>query len=411
MDNKIKNFGEDSLKVISFYISNELSKEDKKISKFQDNIVEILEELISRIIELIINHKENFELSSEKQKFFDNTINKSYTRIDDVKTEVDDLLKTTIKSNIYEIVDIFEAFKKSKVDEFETINFINDYISYFHIDDLILNKFLDSSFYEENLDIQIFLERLTIFPGPNTAMSGLNGNKIYGYLETDNFDFVGQDELIEKFLDLNIDNSSLSLMLLRYRVGSENWLYHCEIMNNYENILKGNGKPQKLDLLIDEKRINPVHYNYGLNLINQALQKKYFKKSIWYVFFLIIFPIFILFNSDNDTLKILSSIAICFAILREIYLKTKNLIRKFSKKENKTLSLRAEMMLLSYDLEGGNIGTFSSIDTEAILNKIRELRNKAVAYPPSLIHLLKKELDKGNYNLKINGTKNGTKIN
>ena len=31
MDSKIKNLGEDSLKVISFYISNELSKEDEKI--------------------------------------------------------------------------------------------------------------------------------------------------------------------------------------------------------------------------------------------------------------------------------------------------------------------------------------------------------------------------------------------
>ena len=59
------------------------------------------------------------------------------------------------------------------------------------------------------------------------------------------------------------------------------------------------------------------------------------------------------------------------------------------------------MMLLSYDLEGKNIGTYSTIDKEDILNKIRELRNKSVGYPPLLIHLLKKELDKGNYNLKI----------
>ena len=60
------------------------------------------------------------------------------------------------------------------------------------------------------------------------------------------------------------------------------------------------------------------------------------------------------------------------------------------------------MMMLSFDLEGNKKGTFSSIDTEDILNKIRDLRNKGAAYPPSLIHLLKKELSKGNYQLKFN---------
>ena len=59
------------------------------------------------------------------------------------------------------------------------------------------------------------------------------------------------------------------------------------------------------------------------------------------------------------------------------------------------------MMLLSYDLEGKNIDTYSSIDTEDILNRIIELRNKLVGYPPLLINLLKKELDGVNHNLKI----------
>ena len=59
------------------------------------------------------------------------------------------------------------------------------------------------------------------------------------------------------------------------------------------------------------------------------------------------------------------------------------------------------MMLLSYDLEGKNIDTYSTIDTEDILNRIIELRNKLVGYPPLLIHLLKKELDGVNHNLKI----------
>ena len=58
-------------------------------------------------------------------------------------------------------------------------------------------------------------------------------------------------------------------------------------------------------------------------------------------------------------------------------------------------------MLLSYDLEGKNIDTYSTIDTEDILNRIIELRNKLVGYPPLLIHLLKKELDGVNHNLKI----------
>ena len=59
------------------------------------------------------------------------------------------------------------------------------------------------------------------------------------------------------------------------------------------------------------------------------------------------------------------------------------------------------MMLLSYDLEGQNIDTYSTMDIEYILNKIKELRNKLVGYSPLLIHLLKKELDGVNYNLKI----------
>ena len=59
------------------------------------------------------------------------------------------------------------------------------------------------------------------------------------------------------------------------------------------------------------------------------------------------------------------------------------------------------MMLLSYNLEGQNIDTYSTIDTEDTLNKIKELRNKSVGYQPLLIHLLKKELNKNNYNLKI----------
>ena len=48
------------------------------------------------------------------------------------------------------------------------------------------------------------------------------------------------------------------------------------------------------------------------------------------------------------------------------------------------------MMLLSYDLEGQNIDTYSTIDIEDILNKIKELRNKSIGYPPLLLHLLKK---------------------
>ena len=59
------------------------------------------------------------------------------------------------------------------------------------------------------------------------------------------------------------------------------------------------------------------------------------------------------------------------------------------------------MMLLSYDLEVKNIDTYSTIDTEDILNRIIELRNKLVGYPPLLINLLKKELDGVNHNLKI----------
>ena len=58
-------------------------------------------------------------------------------------------------------------------------------------------------------------------------------------------------------------------------------------------------------------------------------------------------------------------------------------------------------MLLSYDLEGKNIDTYSTIDTEDILNRIIELGNELVGYPPLLIHLLKKELDGVNHNLKI----------
>ena len=59
------------------------------------------------------------------------------------------------------------------------------------------------------------------------------------------------------------------------------------------------------------------------------------------------------------------------------------------------------MMLLFCVLEGQNIDTYSTIDTEDILNKIKELRNKSVRYPPLLIYLLKKELNKVNYNIKI----------
>ena len=59
------------------------------------------------------------------------------------------------------------------------------------------------------------------------------------------------------------------------------------------------------------------------------------------------------------------------------------------------------MILLSYDLEGKNIDTYSTIDTEDILNRIIELGNELVGYPPLLIHLLKKELDGVNHNLKI----------
>ena len=58
-------------------------------------------------------------------------------------------------------------------------------------------------------------------------------------------------------------------------------------------------------------------------------------------------------------------------------------------------------MLLSYDLEAKNIDTYSTIDTEDILNRIIELGNELVGYPPLLIHLLKKELDGVNHNLKI----------
>ena len=59
------------------------------------------------------------------------------------------------------------------------------------------------------------------------------------------------------------------------------------------------------------------------------------------------------------------------------------------------------MVLLSYELEGQNIDTYSTIDTEDILNRIIELGNELVGYPPLLIHLLKKELDGVNHNLKI----------
>ena len=59
------------------------------------------------------------------------------------------------------------------------------------------------------------------------------------------------------------------------------------------------------------------------------------------------------------------------------------------------------MMLLFCVLEGQNIDTYSTINTEDILNKIKELRNKAVRYPPLLIYLLKKELNEVNYNIKI----------
>ena len=59
------------------------------------------------------------------------------------------------------------------------------------------------------------------------------------------------------------------------------------------------------------------------------------------------------------------------------------------------------MMLLSYNLERQNIDTYSTIDTESILNKIKELRNKLLGYPHLLIYLLKKELDGVKYNLKI----------
>ena len=48
------------------------------------------------------------------------------------------------------------------------------------------------------------------------------------------------------------------------------------------------------------------------------------------------------------------------------------------------------MMLLSNDLEGHNIDTYSTNDTEDILNKIKELRNILLGYPSLLIHLLKK---------------------
>ena len=48
------------------------------------------------------------------------------------------------------------------------------------------------------------------------------------------------------------------------------------------------------------------------------------------------------------------------------------------------------MMFLSYNSEGQNIYTYSTIDIEDILNKIKELRNKLLGYPPLLIHLLKK---------------------
>ena len=59
------------------------------------------------------------------------------------------------------------------------------------------------------------------------------------------------------------------------------------------------------------------------------------------------------------------------------------------------------MMLLSYNLERQNIDTYSTIDTEDTLNKIKELRNKSVGYPHLLIHLLKKELNEVNHKIKI----------
>ena len=59
------------------------------------------------------------------------------------------------------------------------------------------------------------------------------------------------------------------------------------------------------------------------------------------------------------------------------------------------------MMLLFYVLEGQNIDTYSTIDKEDILNKIKELRNKSVGYPPLLIHLLKKELNEYKCKIKI----------
>lgn len=398
----IENIGKDSLSILSFYIRKQLSEEDKNIIKIQENIIDVFEELISRVTELLIHYDNSFELNAEKQKLFDSFVRKKTNRINNVKDEINTIQIKKIKSNIYKIIDVLNSFKKADIEDDEISDFIYDYIVNYHIDDLILNNLFTSFSYEENFDIQLFLEMLTIFPLSETVKVGLEGNKYIGYLETDNFNFDEQDRLIEKFIEMDIDNSNLSLMLTRYRIASENWLYHCEIMNNYENILKGKGKPQRLDNLIDDKKINPIDFYYGINLMNEALQKKYYKKAIVYFLALIILPILILFNSDNKNLIYLSILVLSLVIIREIYLIIKKIIIKFLKKENSILKLRSEMMMLSFDLEGNNKGTFSSIDTEDILNKIRDLRNKGVAYPPSLIHLLKKELSKGNYQLKIN---------
>ena len=63
------------------------------------------------------------------------------------------------------------------------------------------------------------------------------------------------------------------------------------------------------------------------------------------------------------------------------------------------------MFYLSFDVEGKSLhdeeGHFEGLDTEEIIRKIRELRNKHASYPVDLIALLRKEVDKGNYVLRI----------
>ena len=397
----IKNIGTNTLKSFDKYLGT-LSKKDKYISSIEVSISEVLEHLITGVVNLANGFEKKITLSEDKKKQYQVFLQKKYNPTTDITYANKEKL---IKS----IADIFKSFK-NKIDDQEVVTFIINYIDAFHVKELILNNYIyyHHLFDDRELTIKNFIEHLVIFPHSHINEAAIDGNHRGGYLEINSFDFNLQDKLIRKFLELNIDNTNLLIMLLRYRIACENWLFHCQILNNLWNILKNDGKPSPRP--IDKKLKDPLIYNYAydkhfLNVAKKALLWGV-PRFVLYLLTLFIFPIFGLFVSNNINIIILCwSLIIAFAVQQIYYnLGSKRREEKI-KQKLVSLSLRDDMFYLSFDVEGkslhDDVGHFEGLDTEEIIRKIRELRNKHASYPVELIALLRKEVDKGNYVLRL----------